>query len=77
MPFFQASIGKLSVCGVRFRKGSLGPKELCFKYQDMQQSVRIEVTAGHPAKIILLEKPEIVCHTFEMQENKFMNLENS
>lgn len=56
---WQASVGKLSVCGVRFMAGSLGPKELCFKYQDMKEFVRIEVTAGHPAKIILLEKPEI------------------
>lgn len=63
--FLQANIGRLSVSGVRFKAGSLGPRELCFKYQDMKEFVRIEVTAGPPAKIILLEKPEIVCHTFE------------
>ncbi|XP_051755172.1 structural maintenance of chromosomes flexible hinge domain-containing protein 1 [Ctenopharyngodon idella] len=56
---WKASIGRLSVSGVRFEAGSLGPRELCFKYQDMKEFVRIEVTAGPPAKIILLEKPEI------------------
>ncbi|ROL42214.1 Structural maintenance of chromosomes flexible hinge domain-containing protein 1 [Anabarilius grahami] len=56
---WKASIGRLSVSGVRFKAGSIGPRELCFKYQDMKEFVRIEVTAGPPAKIILLEKPEI------------------
>lgn len=56
---WQASIGKLSVCRVRFMAGSLGPRELCFKYQDIKELVQIEITEGPPAKIILLEKPEI------------------
>lgn len=61
---WQASSGLLSVCGVRFVGGSPGPRELCFKYQDMRECVRIEVTAGPPVQLKLLENPEMVCHTF-------------
>uniref|UniRef100_A0A672NNC2 Structural maintenance of chromosomes flexible hinge domain containing 1 n=1 Tax=Sinocyclocheilus grahami TaxID=75366 RepID=A0A672NNC2_SINGR len=57
--FSQASSGLLSVCGVRFVGGSLGPRELCFKYQDMKEFVRIEVTAGPPVLIKLLNEPEM------------------
>uniref|UniRef100_A0A671KCE0 Structural maintenance of chromosomes flexible hinge domain-containing protein 1-like n=1 Tax=Sinocyclocheilus anshuiensis TaxID=1608454 RepID=A0A671KCE0_9TELE len=57
--FSQASSGLLSVCGVRFVGGSLGPRELCFKYQDMKEFVRIEVTAGPPVQIKLLKEPEM------------------
>ncbi|XP_016325193.1 structural maintenance of chromosomes flexible hinge domain-containing protein 1-like isoform X2 [Sinocyclocheilus anshuiensis] len=56
---WQASSGLLSVCGVRFVGGSLGPRELCFKYQDMKEFVRIEVTAGPPVQIKLLKEPEM------------------
>ncbi|XP_016099444.1 structural maintenance of chromosomes flexible hinge domain-containing protein 1 [Sinocyclocheilus grahami] len=56
---WQASSGLLSVCGVRFVGGSLGPRELCFKYQDMKEFVRIEVTAGPPVLIKLLNEPEM------------------
>uniref|UniRef100_A0A672P472 Structural maintenance of chromosomes flexible hinge domain containing 1 n=1 Tax=Sinocyclocheilus grahami TaxID=75366 RepID=A0A672P472_SINGR len=55
----QASSGRLSVCRVRFVGGTPGPRELCFKYQDMMEFVRIEVTAGPPVQIKLLEKPEM------------------
>uniref|UniRef100_A0A8C1ETI0 Structural maintenance of chromosomes flexible hinge domain containing 1 n=1 Tax=Cyprinus carpio carpio TaxID=630221 RepID=A0A8C1ETI0_CYPCA len=44
---------------VRFVGGAPGPRELCFKYQDMKEFVRIEVTAGPPVQIKLLEKPEM------------------
>uniref|UniRef100_A0A8C2FGC6 Structural maintenance of chromosomes flexible hinge domain containing 1 n=1 Tax=Cyprinus carpio TaxID=7962 RepID=A0A8C2FGC6_CYPCA len=56
---WQASSGLLSVCGVRFLGGSLGPRELCFKYKDMKEFVRIEVTAGPPVQIKLLKEPEM------------------
>uniref|UniRef100_A0A673L4N8 Structural maintenance of chromosomes flexible hinge domain-containing protein 1-like n=1 Tax=Sinocyclocheilus rhinocerous TaxID=307959 RepID=A0A673L4N8_9TELE len=56
---WQASSGRLSVCRVRFVGGTPGPRELCFKYQDMMEFVRIEVTAGPPVQIKLLEKPEM------------------
>ncbi|KAF4110537.1 hypothetical protein G5714_007568 [Onychostoma macrolepis] len=56
---WQASSGLLSVCGVRFVGGTPGPRELCFKYQDMKEVVRIEVTAGPPVQIKLLDKPEM------------------
>ncbi len=68
----QASSGLLSVCGVRFVGGSPGPRELCFKYQDMKEFVRIEVTAGPPVQIKLLEKPEMVCHIFTSRTLSFM-----
>ncbi|XP_073689143.1 structural maintenance of chromosomes flexible hinge domain-containing protein 1-like, partial [Garra rufa] len=56
---WQAVGGQLSVCGVRFLGGSPGPRELCFKYQEMKEFVRIEVTAGPPVRIRLLEEPEM------------------
>uniref|UniRef100_A0A8C2GJH6 Structural maintenance of chromosomes flexible hinge domain containing 1 n=1 Tax=Cyprinus carpio TaxID=7962 RepID=A0A8C2GJH6_CYPCA len=51
--------GQFSVGRVRFVGGAPGPRELCFKYQDMKEFVRIEVTAGPPVQIKLLEKPEM------------------
>ncbi|KAL1270536.1 hypothetical protein QQF64_029552, partial [Cirrhinus molitorella] len=56
---WQATGGQLSVRGVRFVGGSPGPRELCFKYQEMKEFVRIEVTAGPPVRIKLLEEPEM------------------
>uniref|UniRef100_A0A8C1EUT2 Structural maintenance of chromosomes flexible hinge domain containing 1 n=1 Tax=Cyprinus carpio carpio TaxID=630221 RepID=A0A8C1EUT2_CYPCA len=56
---WQASSGQFSVGRVRFVGGAPGPRELCFKYQDMKEFVRIEVTAGPPVQIKLLEKPEM------------------
>ncbi len=68
----QASSGLLSVRGVRFVGGSPGPRELCFKYQDMRECVRIEVTAGPPVQLKLLEKSDMVCHTFTSRTLAFM-----
>ncbi|XP_059395011.1 structural maintenance of chromosomes flexible hinge domain-containing protein 1 [Carassius carassius] len=56
---WQASSGQFSVCRVRFVGGTPGMRELCFKYQAMKEFVRIEVTAGPPVQIKLLEKPEM------------------
>ncbi|XP_050970942.1 structural maintenance of chromosomes flexible hinge domain-containing protein 1 isoform X1 [Labeo rohita] len=56
---WQTSSGWLSVRGIRFVGGSPGPRELCFKYQEMKEFVRLEVTAGTPVRIKLLEEPEM------------------
>ncbi|XP_056603015.1 structural maintenance of chromosomes flexible hinge domain-containing protein 1 [Triplophysa dalaica] len=56
---WKASTAQLSVCGIRFASGPPGPRELCFKYQNMEKFVRIKVTAGPPARLVLLEVPEM------------------
>ncbi|XP_026071477.1 structural maintenance of chromosomes flexible hinge domain-containing protein 1-like isoform X1 [Carassius auratus] len=56
---WQASSGLLSVSGVRFVGGSLGPRKLCFKYQEMNEFVQMEVTAGPPVQIKLLKELEM------------------
>ncbi|XP_059374115.1 structural maintenance of chromosomes flexible hinge domain-containing protein 1-like isoform X2 [Carassius carassius] len=56
---WKASSGLLSVSGVRFVGGSLGLRKLCFKYQEMNEFVQIEVTAGPPVQIKLLKELEM------------------
>lgn len=56
---WQVSAGRFCVCGVRFVSGSPGPRELSFQFQRMKEFVRVEVTAGAPAQIKLLEELEM------------------
>lgn len=56
---WQAITAQLLVRGVRFASGPPGPRELCFRYQNMKKFVRIKVTAGPPSNLILLNKPEL------------------
>lgn len=48
------------VTGVRFLEGPPGSRELCFKYLNFEEFVRVKVTAGPPTKITLLAGPELV-----------------
>ncbi|XP_036453720.1 structural maintenance of chromosomes flexible hinge domain-containing protein 1 [Colossoma macropomum] len=59
---WQASTGTVLVGGVRFASGFPGPRELCFKYQGFEEFSRVKVTAGPPAKIDLLDAPEMPLH---------------
>uniref|UniRef100_A0AAR2JQU3 SMC hinge domain-containing protein n=1 Tax=Pygocentrus nattereri TaxID=42514 RepID=A0AAR2JQU3_PYGNA len=59
---WQASTGTVLVGGVRFASGFPGPRELCFKYQEFEEFSRVKVTAGPPAKINLLDAPEMPLH---------------
>ncbi|XP_051523356.1 structural maintenance of chromosomes flexible hinge domain-containing protein 1-like isoform X2 [Myxocyprinus asiaticus] len=56
---WEASTARFSVCGIRFASGTPGPRELCFKNQSMEEFVRIRVTVGPPARITLLDEPEM------------------
>ncbi|XP_051997338.1 structural maintenance of chromosomes flexible hinge domain-containing protein 1 [Xyrauchen texanus] len=56
---WEASTVQVSVSGIRFVSGTPGPKEMCFKYQNMEEFVRIRVTVGPPARISLMDKPEM------------------
>uniref|UniRef100_A0A8B9H6L9 Structural maintenance of chromosomes flexible hinge domain containing 1 n=1 Tax=Astyanax mexicanus TaxID=7994 RepID=A0A8B9H6L9_ASTMX len=56
------SSGTVLVSGVRFTGGSPGSRELCFKYQEFEEFARVKVTAGPPAKITLVEAPEMPLH---------------
>uniref|UniRef100_A0A8B9H856 Structural maintenance of chromosomes flexible hinge domain containing 1 n=1 Tax=Astyanax mexicanus TaxID=7994 RepID=A0A8B9H856_ASTMX len=59
---WQESSGTVLVSGVRFTGGSPGSRELCFKYQEFEEFARVKVTAGPPAKITLVEAPEMPLH---------------
>ncbi|KAI4890516.1 hypothetical protein NFI96_011443 [Prochilodus magdalenae] len=59
---FEWQARTVLVRGVRFASGSPGPRELCFKYQEFEEFSRVKVTAGPPAKINLLEAPEMPLH---------------
>ncbi|XP_017327848.1 structural maintenance of chromosomes flexible hinge domain-containing protein 1 isoform X1 [Ictalurus punctatus] len=56
---WQTSTGTMVVTGVRFAEGFPGPRQLCFKYQNFNGFVSVNVTAGPPTKITLLEAPEL------------------
>uniref|UniRef100_A0AAR2KYB1 SMC hinge domain-containing protein n=1 Tax=Pygocentrus nattereri TaxID=42514 RepID=A0AAR2KYB1_PYGNA len=58
----DTSTGTVLVGGVRFASGFPGPRELCFKYQEFEEFSRVKVTAGPPAKINLLDAPEMPLH---------------
>ncbi|MCI4377610.1 hypothetical protein PGIGA_G00205450 [Pangasianodon gigas] len=64
---WQTSTGTMVVTGVRFVEGLPGPRELCFKYQNFEEFVRVKVTAGPPAKITLLDPPELPLHVVNGQ----------
>ncbi|XP_072544127.1 structural maintenance of chromosomes flexible hinge domain-containing protein 1 [Salminus brasiliensis] len=59
---WQDSTNTVLVSGVRFAAGLPGPRELCFKYQEFEEFARVKVTAGPPAKITLMEAPEMPLH---------------
>ncbi|KAF5895762.1 structural maintenance of chromosomes flexible hinge domain-containing protein 1, partial [Clarias magur] len=64
---WQDRIGTMVVTGVRFSEGLPGPRELCFKYQNFKEFVRITVTAGPPTKLILLEPQELPLRVYNGQ----------
>lgn len=42
-----------NIHNIQFAPGSLGSRELCIKWRDMTDYVRVEIVAGPPAKLIL------------------------
>uniref|UniRef100_A0A3Q2GFK0 Structural maintenance of chromosomes flexible hinge domain containing 1 n=1 Tax=Cyprinodon variegatus TaxID=28743 RepID=A0A3Q2GFK0_CYPVA len=56
---WQESSGSAAVTGVRFKSGPLGPRELCFSYNNYTERVIVKVEAGIPAKLKLLSGPEL------------------
>ncbi|XP_009301910.2 structural maintenance of chromosomes flexible hinge domain-containing protein 1 isoform X1 [Danio rerio] len=56
---WQARAGHFCVSGIRFVSGSPGSRELSFQLQRMKEFVRVDVTAGAPAQIKLLEELEM------------------
>ncbi|KAM9500750.1 structural maintenance of chromosomes flexible hinge domain-containing protein 1 isoform 1-T1 [Clarias gariepinus] len=64
---WQDKIGTMVVTGIRFSEGLPGPRELCFKYQNFKEFVRITVTSGPPTKLVLLEPPELPLRVFNGQ----------
>ncbi|KAK3546292.1 hypothetical protein QTP70_025718 [Hemibagrus guttatus] len=59
---WETSAGSVVVTGIRFVEGSPGSREVCFKYKNFEEFVRVKVTAGPPAKITLLAAPELPVH---------------
>ncbi|XP_061569545.1 structural maintenance of chromosomes flexible hinge domain-containing protein 1 [Cololabis saira] len=55
---FEENCSYVAVAGVSFHSGSLGPRELCFTFNDYVASAIVKVTAGVPAQLQLLSGPE-------------------
>ncbi|XP_028288424.1 structural maintenance of chromosomes flexible hinge domain-containing protein 1 [Parambassis ranga] len=55
---WQESSSSVVLTGVCFNAGSLGPRELCFRYSSYVERTTIKVTAGLPAQLKLVSEPE-------------------
>ncbi|TSL34555.1 Structural maintenance of chromosomes flexible hinge domain-containing protein 1 [Bagarius yarrelli] len=71
---WQTNKETVVVTGIRFVEGTPGPRELCFKYQNFEEFIKVKVTAGPAAKITLLEAPEQPVHVVNGQgvDNPFL-----
>lgn len=56
----QESGSCVILTGVRFNAGSLGPRELCFRYSSYVERTTVKVTAGLPAQLKMVSEPEQV-----------------
>ncbi|XP_015224365.1 PREDICTED: structural maintenance of chromosomes flexible hinge domain-containing protein 1-like, partial [Cyprinodon variegatus] len=63
----QESSSSVAVTGVCFKSGPLGPRELCFSYNNYTECVIIKVAAGIPAKLKLLSGPELPLQVLNCQ----------
>ncbi|XP_036377090.1 structural maintenance of chromosomes flexible hinge domain-containing protein 1 [Megalops cyprinoides] len=55
---WQESIQVIMVEGVKFHPGKPGSRELCFAWRDFAEYVRVNVIAGPPAQLQLVDGPE-------------------
>jgi len=51
MLYWQTS--GFNIHGLRFEPGPLGHREICVKFREMTDYVRVDIVAGPPAKLIL------------------------
>nr|XP_046226933.1 structural maintenance of chromosomes flexible hinge domain-containing protein 1 isoform X2 [Scatophagus argus] len=55
---WQESSRSVLVTGIRFRSGTPGSREMCFTYGSYVERVLVKVTAGAPAQLKVVSKPE-------------------
>lgn len=55
----------MKVKGIRFKPCMLGNKELCFAWREFSDFLRVNLTAGSPAKLEVVDWPDVekVCGT--------------
>ncbi|OXB71453.1 UNVERIFIED_CONTAM: hypothetical protein H355_016473, partial [Colinus virginianus] len=56
---WQESTFTMRVKGIRFKPCVLGSKELCFAWREFSDFLRINLTAGSPAKLQIVDWPEL------------------
>lgn len=66
---WQESSSSVAVTGVRFHAGAPGPRNMLFRYNEYEERVMMEVTAGVPAKLQLVSAP--------VQPLQFLNYKGS
>ena len=49
----------MRVKGIRFKPCALGSKELCFAWREFSDFIRVNLTAGSPAKLQIMDWPEL------------------
>lgn len=49
----------MRVKGIRFKPCALGSKELCFAWREFSDFLRVNLTAGSPAKLQIVDWPEL------------------
>lgn len=49
----------MRVKGIRFKPCALGSKELCFAWREFSDFLRVNLTAGSPAKLQIMDWPEL------------------
>uniref|UniRef100_G1NBJ9 Structural maintenance of chromosomes flexible hinge domain containing 1 n=1 Tax=Meleagris gallopavo TaxID=9103 RepID=G1NBJ9_MELGA len=56
---WQESTFTMRVKGIRFKPCALGSKELCFAWREFSDFLRVNLTAGSPAKLQIMDWPEL------------------
>uniref|UniRef100_A0A8C3LWC6 Structural maintenance of chromosomes flexible hinge domain containing 1 n=1 Tax=Chrysolophus pictus TaxID=9089 RepID=A0A8C3LWC6_CHRPC len=56
---WQESTFTMKVKGIRFKPCALGSKELCFAWREFSDFLRVNLTAGSPAKLQIMDWPEL------------------
>ncbi|XP_053252419.1 structural maintenance of chromosomes flexible hinge domain-containing protein 1 isoform X1 [Podarcis raffonei] len=76
---WQADTQTICVTGIRFKPGPPGTKELCFAWREFSHFLRLNLIAGPPAKLVLvdwteLENPVSVINGKELQKPLIVQL---
>ncbi|XP_070276661.1 structural maintenance of chromosomes flexible hinge domain-containing protein 1 isoform X2 [Myotis yumanensis] len=56
---FQENTQSISVRGIKFIPGPPGNKDLCFTWREFSDFIRVQLISGPPAKLLLIDWPEL------------------